>query len=408
MDDRDGLRIEGSLRAILDRMLGGDAADGLLRVLVIPRALLAEGEPGVGVVETERTASRAVVAQALNMLLFADLLERVPAAKRYVERAVKQGRTVLHDHGAVRTVAALNGSVPAADKGDVAGGASGHGVIGTGAPGNIARSGSNWGELPAGEESIVRLLRPLGYALHGVYPLERLKMTGRSYAQVDMPEQIAQFFVSELHPERFSQEFQAAVGRVIGSSVDPLTPEAAELLSVLERDGRLPVEDAVRLLPVLVRCFARQHGEPGAGATMSGGTHGVPGAGQGWIDEGDYELLLKESAEMAWIATEGNSFNHVTDRVADVDALAAEQKRLGEPIKEMVERSQSGRVRQTAFLAARVVRQFRTASGEVREREVPGSFLEFITRLEVPGEGKLDLGFDSSNAQAIFKMTAGG
>ncbi|HEY2737329.1 MAG TPA: DUF1338 domain-containing protein, partial [Thermoanaerobaculia bacterium] len=41
-------------------------------------------------------------------------------------------------------------------------------------------------------------------------------------------------------------------------------------------------------------------------------------------------------------------------------------------------------------------------------REVPGSFYEFITRLpmEEDGKTKLDLSFDSSNAQAIFKMTA--
>jgi hypothetical protein len=43
------------------------------------------------------------------------------------------------------------------------------------------------------------------------------------------------------------------------------------------------------------------------------------------------------------------------------------------------------------------------------EREVPGSFYEFITRLRMPekdGKRPLDLSFDSSNAQAIFKMTA--
>lgn len=351
-DGLDGLRIEGTLRTILERVLGVERTDALMRVLVVPRALAAEGEPGPERIETELEASRAVLAQALNMLLFSDLLERVPAANRYVARAIVLGRTVLHDHGAVRTVA-LQGM----------------------------------GALPAGEESIVRVLRPLGYALHGVYPLERLKMTGRSYAQVDMPEEIAQFFLSELHPERFSPEFQAAVARVTASSVDPLSDEAKLLLAQLEQQGKLPVEDAVRLLPVLAGCFGRHHAEPA---------------------EQDYELLLKESAEMAWIATEGNVFNHVTDRVADVDALAAEQKALGEPMKETVERSQTGRVRQTAFHAARVVRRFRTAAGTLSEREVPGSFLEFITRLPVEEEGgKLDLGFDSSNAQAIFKMTAG-
>jgi len=57
------------------------------------------------------------------------------------------------------------------------------------------------------------------------------------------------------------------------------------------------------------------------------------------------------------------------------------------------------------------MRTFRTADGKTVEKEVPGSFYEFITRLPLPEEsGKkgLDLSFDSSNAQAIFKMTASG
>jgi uncharacterized glyoxalase superfamily metalloenzyme YdcJ len=112
---------------------------------------------------------------------------------------------------------------------------------------------------------------------------------------------------------------------------------------------------------------------------------------------------------MAWIATEGNAFNHATDRVADVDRLAEEQKQLGRPMKATVETSQSGRVRQTAYLAARVQRRFRDEDGSLVEKEVPGSFYEFITRLLLPEtkEGKrlLDLSFDSSNAQAIFKVT---
>ncbi len=336
---------QGTLRALLGQMVGVERADWLLRLLVIAPPLLDE---------TGKQASRALVAQALNVLLFDDLLARVPAAARYAERAAAESRTILHDHGAVRTVA-LGGM----------------------------------GSLPAGQESIVRLLRPLGYALHGTYPLEKLRMTGRSYAHVDLPEEMAQFFISELHVERFSESFQKTVARVTADSVDPLTEGAHGLLRELESEGGLPVDDALRLLPVLAGCFGRHHGE---------------------LDERDYEALLGESAEMAWIATEGNAFNHVTDRVADVDAVAAEQKALGESLKAVVERSQTGRVRQTAFVAARVMRRFRTADGGVVEREVPGSFLELITRLPMPEgtaeAGHLDLGFDSSNAQAIFKMTA--
>ena len=335
----------GVLWKLLEASVGRERTARLFRVLVIHPDLTSDSGPQV---------SRAVLAQALNMLLFEDLLARVPAAAEYVERCLDQRRTVMHDHGAVRTVA-MDGM----------------------------------GALPAGQEAITRVLRPLGYALNGTYPLERLKMTGRSYAQVDYPEEIAQFFISELHPERFSPEFQAAVGRVTGTSIDPLTPEAANVLKKMEAEGSVSMEDSLKLLPVLVSIFNRQHREPALA---------------------DYEALLAESPEMAWISTEGNAFNHATDRVPDVDQLTVELKQLKQPIKDVVEKSQSGRVRQTAFTAARVKRSFRAGDGSMVEKEVPGSFYEFITRLPMPeekdGRRPLDLSFDSSNAQAIFKMTA--
>lgn len=334
----------GVLQQTLEKVIGPERADRLFKVLVIHPAIAEDKGPQL---------SRAVIAQAMNMLLFEDLINRVPAAKLYVDRCLQNGRTIFHDHGAVRTVA--------------------H---------------SRTGALPTGEQAITRLLRPLGYKLNGLYPLERLRMTGRSYVQSDYPEDIAQFFISELHTERFSSEFFTAVTRVLSTSVDPLTPEARSLLDKLESTHSLSIDEAATLLPVLVSCFGRQHKD----AALT-----------------DYNIFLAESPEMAWIATEGNAFNHATDRVADVDQLAAEQRALGQPMKATVETSQSGRVRQTAFHAARVKRTFRAADGSLIEKEVPGSFYEFITRLPLPdkgGEPHLDLSFDSSNAQAIFKMTA--
>jgi hypothetical protein len=335
---------QGALQKTLQQVIGAARADRLFQILNVPHGLLNE---------TGDTLSRAGIAQALNMMLFDDLLTRVPDAKLYAEDCLRDHRKIMHDHGAVRTVAL-----------------------------------SGMGELPAGEEAITRILRPLGYALNGTYPLERLKMTGRSHAQAEYPEELAQFFISELHPEKFSEEFQVTVARVTSTSRDPLTPEAKSLLFELEQRRSLSIEKAAKLLPVLVKVFSRQHDEE----TLT-----------------DYETLLRESAEMAWISTEGNAFNHATDRVPDVDQLAADQKALGRPMKATVETSQSRRVRQTAFLAARVDRRFRDNDGKLVEREVPGSFYEFITRLPLPAEeGKtgLDLSFDSSNAQGIFKMTA--
>jgi hypothetical protein len=294
--------------------------------------------------------TRSELAQALSMMLFDDLIQRVPVAKDYVADTTARGARIQFDHGAVRTV---RGSC---------------------------------GELPPGEAAITRLLRALGYRHLGTYPLEKLKMTGRSWCHQDLPEQIAQYFISELHPERFSTDFQAAVGRVLCSSRDPLTASAMALLEDLDRDHGLTRAAAQVLMPSMLACFARQHAV---------------------FDLSDYEILVRESAEMAWIATEGNVFNHATDRVADVDVVAHHQRVKGRPVKDVVEVSRSGRVRQTAFRATVVTREFLQA-GKLVRRLVPGSFYEFISRDTIEGEGraKIDLQFDAGNATAIFAMTA--
>jgi Domain of unknown function (DUF1338) len=73
---------------------------------------------------------------------------------------------------------------------------------------------------------------------------------------------------------------------------------------------------------------------------------------------------------MAWIATEGNAFNHATDRVSNVEALA-QALRHHWLLKDTVEYSRSGRVRQTALLADPVVRQFQNATEQASRRRSP-------------------------------------
>lgn len=335
---------QSNLKRMLDAACGEAQAAELMQLMnVSPELLATDGQ----------RVSRAEIAQALNMVLFAGILERVPTGMAYTRDVIEAGGKVVFDHGALRTV--------------------------------------KWesGALPAGEIAFTRILAPLGYKLNGEYPLDRIGMTGRSYAHIDLPDDIAQYFVSELHPERFSPAFQQAVTRVLASSVDPLSEEAVTLLARVEREGYLMLDDAIRLVPQLAACFERQHGD---------------------VALADYELLRAESAEMAWIATEGNAFNHATDRVPDVHALAQAQRELGRPIKDAVEVSRSGRVLQTAFKADPVEREFIDAGGATVRRTVPGSFYEFITRDFVPateaGQRSLDLSFDAGNAQGIFKMTA--
>jgi hypothetical protein len=338
-------RQESTLQRLLGVCLSPEDCNVLLRTVKVSPLVMAEVGGDV---------SRAVLAQAMNLLLFRDLLARVPTGRRYAAECLSEGRQIVFDHGALRTVA-LDGM----------------------------------GDLPAGEAAITRVLLPLGYKMSAVYPLDRLGMTGRSYTHADFPEELPQFFVSELHPERFSPGFQQAVARVTASSHDPLTDSARSALREIGDRRLLPFDQAAKLLPVLLACFQRQHANPS------------------WSD---YEILLAESAEMAWIATEGNVFNHATDRVPSLEALVAEQRKLGRPLKDTIETSKSGRVRQTAFRADPVERSFVGANGAVLRRSVPGSFYEFIQRDRLrdlaTGVSRLDLAFDSSNAQGIFKMTA--
>ena len=336
-----------NLTNLVEKVIGAEACAWVLQLMTVPAAFS---------VWEEQWVSRKEMAQALNMVLFYDLLLRVPTGRQYTEEVAARGDKVFHDHGALRTVRWLEN-----------------------------------GALPPGEAAFTRILAPLGYKLNGVFPLDSIGMTGRSYAHQDCPDDIAQFFVSELHPGRFSPTFQGAVTRVLSSSQDPLTPKANFLLHELARDGRLVFADAAGLLPELKACFGRQHAVPHLA---------------------DYELLLAESAEMAWIATEGNMFNHVTDRVDDLLRVTQEQNALQRPMKQSIEVSKSGRIRQTAFKADMVPRQFVGSDGELVDRTVPGSFYEFITREHyldsVVAAQKLDLGFDAANAQGIFKMTAAG
>jgi hypothetical protein len=333
------------LEALVTAAIGAEAARETLGALVLPRSLASNDGPAV---------SRAVFAMALNAALFHGLLQRAPTGAAYVADVRRAGGQVLFDHGALRTVALPSGPT---------------------------------GELPAGYLAFARILEPLGYEVAGLYPLERLKMTGRAFRHRDDPEGLPQFFVSELHVERFSPAFRVVAEQVFGRTRDPLDADARAALEAFARDGACPRELALKVMPVLVSAFGCWHPTPSLLA---------------------YEALLAESPEAAWIATEGNAFNHATDRVPDVERLAEAQRDLGRPIKPEVERSASGRVRQTAFRADGVEREFLDGAQVVRRR-VPGSFYEFITRapLERPQDGVgLDLGFDSSNAQGIFKMTA--
>jgi hypothetical protein len=329
----------GHIEALVVATLGEEAGRKTLAALTIEPGLLAEQSEGV---------SRAAFAMALNVALFHDLLDRVASGADYVADVLAHRNRVFFDHGALRTVRFPSGPT---------------------------------GALPPGEDAFTRILVPLGYEMAAVYPLDRLRMTGRAYRHVDHPDIIPQFFLSELHVDRFDAEFGEVAQRVFGTSRDPLTGQAKDVLARYSAGEPVYFADAVTALPSIVATFDRQHEPPK------------------WED---YQLLLSHSNEAAWIATEGNAFNHATDRVDDVAALAERLKREDRPMKDRLEVSATGRVRQTAFRADKVERLF--ADGE--SRLVSGSFFEFISRDSDPATGQIVLAFDTGNATGIFAMTA--
>ena len=325
---------------LLTPALGTATAQRTLTLLAIDPAIATTGS----------VCTRAEVAMALNVALFADLLDRVPTAAAYVAEVEARGTRIVFDHGALRTIDGETGA------------------------------------LPRGAAAFARILAPLGYAVAGTYPLPRLRMTGEAWVQQDFPEVIPQFFVSALHIKQLSPAAQQVADEVFGTSRDPLGEAERALLAALSRGGACDRTLAATALPGLVAASGRQHMMPK-------------------LDQ--YEALLADSKEAAWIASEGNAFNHATTRVPDVVALADRLRAEGKPLKAEVEVSANGRVRQTAFIADPVARRFRTDAGEVT-RKVPGSFYEFISRDVDPATGRLDLTFDSGNATGIFAVTSAG
>jgi hypothetical protein len=182
--------------------------------------------------------------------------------------------------------------------------------------------GVTCGELAQGQAGVARILRPLGYAADE---------TDGTWRHLDLPDDIPHYLVGEFHADRLSEPFTAAAGRVVGSSRDPLTGLAQVHLDRLASDGHLPRNPAESLLGELVAAFARHHAPP----TLA-----------------DYETLLAESDEMAWIATEGTTWHHAAVR-ADADETHP---------------------------PALVERSFKVGERATETRMVPGSSFELVRR----------------------------
>jgi hypothetical protein len=135
-------RNESTITKLVGSVIGTAAAEAALSAIELDAAIGDESGPRV---------SRATFAMALGVILFEDLLTRVPSGASYVARRRAAGERIIFDHGALRTVRFAHGPT---------------------------------GALPPGQDAFARILEPLGYVVAGVYPLPQLKMTGRAYRNI--------------------------------------------------------------------------------------------------------------------------------------------------------------------------------------------------------------------------------
>ena len=81
-----------NVERLLTKLLGLEKIEFLFSTLNFP-AILQDWEDG--------TVTRAELAQAMNMALFEDLLQRSPNARTYTHDAIANGGSVYFDHGAL-------------------------------------------------------------------------------------------------------------------------------------------------------------------------------------------------------------------------------------------------------------------------------------------------------------------
>ncbi|MEN0106387.1 MAG: DUF1338 domain-containing protein, partial [Pseudomonas sp.] len=97
---------DAHLDQLVAAAIGPTAAEWVFAHVQVPPGLAAFAN-------SEQQVHRAWLAEALNLGLFYKLVDAVPDGRRYVEEQLQDGRQVLFDHGAIRTVDwPENGALP--------------------------------------------------------------------------------------------------------------------------------------------------------------------------------------------------------------------------------------------------------------------------------------------------------
>lgn len=301
-----------------------------------------------------KLSAKQVTFQLLERL-WAQYIERVSYARKYVDLVNKKGGKVVNDHIALRTF------------------------------------NTHTGEQPEGIRAIKHILNCLEYKPANTYNFTKKKLKAVHFEHPD--EMFPKIFVSQLEVDQLPEWARSIIHDTVKDTPYILSDRSIELLSVLKKDGELPRVAGEALADDLVQYFRRPWKVP---------------------DKNDVLKLNDVSQYAAWVLLHGNSVNHFTayinhQQVAEwpdlektCKALAAE----GIPMKEKPEGEKGSKLQQSATLAVKEDVEVKGDDG-LEKITWTYAYYEFAERgyVTVDGNEKLFTGFLGDQAAHLFDMT---
>ncbi len=298
-----------------------------------------------------------VLLMLLNRL-WGEYVQRVPYAHKYAEMVLARGGEVHNDHIAFRT---LN---------------------------------TKTGTMPAGVPAIARVFTALGYVRKDEYPFTEKKLTAWHYEHRTNPDQ-PKIFISQLEVDELDADTAEMIREAVIDTVDPLSREDIELLSILNQGRSLSEQDATRLVDHLCHFFARPWEVPSRDVV---------------------EKVNKTSQYAAWTLLHGNSVNHFTAHInkqhvhawKDIEDTANALKDAGIPMKAEFEGEAGSKLRQTSTEAVMIPCEVQEKDGSIGEIMWSYAYYELAERGMVPDKNGKMVPFNAflgEQATNLFDMT---
>lgn len=285
--------------------------------------------------------------------LWDDYASRVTYARVYEEMLTDLGGNFVNDHIAFRTLAlTVNGHY-------------------------------------LGVDNLKRVFEALDFEEKGAIEFPDTHLFARyvQHAEPDFP----RIFISELKVDQLGAEVAEAVRQSVAGYQQLFSDEDVEALRRLDEADTAPAG----LLEKTVRLFTQ-----------------VP---WGPVSESVVKRVNAASQYGAWVLLHGYNVNHFTgyvnrhgvEQVGNIDALIAEMKKRGVPMKSEIEGAPGSKLRQTSTEAVRVPVQVIGDDGKTKQIEWTYAYMEYAERGEVEENGKRVLfqGFLGPQAAGLFEMT---